>query len=137
MRLSTRATQILTTLKSCTRCRLVRPAARNTPTQNSIGKFFSFPRNCCNELSIYLMFVIFNPFHLFLLIFSIVPSIPYTRLINPPFFFSSRFWTTGFIHDLGKILAHPKFGGMPQWCVVGDTFPVGCAFSDRCVYPDT
>jgi len=41
----------------------------------------------------------------------------------------------GFIHDLGKIIAHPKFGAEPQWCVVGDTFPVGCAYSDKCVYP--
>jgi len=53
---------------------------------------------------------------------------------NPEF---DWFWCTGFIHDLGKILAHPKFGSQPQWCVVGDTFPVGCAYSDKCVYPDT
>lgn len=39
---------------------------------------------------------------------------------------------TGFIHDLGKILA---FYGEPQWCVVGDTFPVGCAYSDTVVFP--
>ena len=26
--------------------------------------------------------------------------------------------------------------GEPQWAVVGDTFPVGCAFSDRAVYPE-
>lgn len=37
----------------------------------------------------------------------------------------------GFIHDLGKITAHPSFGNDPQWCVVGDTFPVGCAHSDK------
>lgn len=36
----------------------------------------------------------------------------------------------GFLHDLGKITAHPKFGNDPQWCVVGDTFPVGCKHSD-------
>src|SRR6187402_2115438 len=24
----------------------------------------------------------------------------------------------------------------PQWCVVGDTFPVGCAFSDKIVFPE-
>ena len=29
----------------------------------------------------------------------------------------------GLIHDLGKVMA---FYGEPQWCVVGDTFPVGC-----------
>lgn len=31
---------------------------------------------------------------------------------------------TGFIHDLGKLMA---LWGEPQWAVVGDTFPVGCA----------
>ncbi len=37
----------------------------------------------------------------------------------------------GLIHDAGKILY--RFGE-PQWAVVGDTFPVGCAFSDTIVY---
>lgn len=40
---------------------------------------------------------------------------------------------TGFIHDLGKILA---LYGEPQWAVVGDTFPVGCAFSNKIVFPE-
>jgi inositol oxygenase len=40
---------------------------------------------------------------------------------------------TGFIHDLGKMLA---FFGEPQWAVVGDTFPVGCAYSDTIVFPE-
>jgi len=40
---------------------------------------------------------------------------------------------TGFIHDLGKILA---LYGEPQWAVVGDTFPVGCAYSDKIVFPE-
>ncbi len=40
---------------------------------------------------------------------------------------------TGFLHDLGKVLC---LFGEPQWAVVGDTFPVGCAFSDRIVYPE-
>jgi inositol oxygenase len=40
---------------------------------------------------------------------------------------------TGLIHDLGKILC---LYGEPQWAVVGDTFPVGCRFSNRCVYPE-
>jgi inositol oxygenase len=40
---------------------------------------------------------------------------------------------TGFIHDLGKVLC--KFGE-PQWAVVGDTFPVGCAYSDKVVFPE-
>lgn len=38
----------------------------------------------------------------------------------------------GFIHDLGKILATY---GEPQWAVVGDTFPVGCAYSEKIVFP--
>lgn len=33
------------------------------------------------------------------------------------------FHLIGLIHDLGKVMA---FYGEPQWCVVGDTFPVGC-----------
>jgi len=45
------------------------------------------------------------------------------------------FHLTGFIHDLGKILTHPVFGE-PQWAVVGDKNPVGCAFSEHIVYPD-
>ncbi|KAM6567378.1 hypothetical protein CsatA_026506 [Cannabis sativa] len=38
------------------------------------------------------------------------------------------------IHDLGKVLNHPAFGGLPQWAVVGDTFPVGCAFHKSIVH---
>jgi inositol oxygenase len=38
---------------------------------------------------------------------------------------------TGLIHDLGKVLC---LYGEPQWAVVGDTFPVGCAWSDRIVF---
>ena len=41
------------------------------------------------------------------------------------------FVLTGLIHDLGKILC---LFGEPQWAVVGDTFPVGCAWSDKIVY---
>ncbi len=37
---------------------------------------------------------------------------------------------TGLIHDLGKILC---LFGEPQWAVVGDTFPVGCRFSESIV----
>jgi len=37
----------------------------------------------------------------------------------------------GLIHDLGKMLVLPEFGENPQWAVVGDTFPVGCAFSPK------
>jgi inositol oxygenase len=42
---------------------------------------------------------------------------------------------TGLIHDLGKLLFF--FGADGQWDVVGDTFPVGCAFDQRIIYPDT
>ncbi len=38
---------------------------------------------------------------------------------------------TGLVHDLGKVLC---LWGEPQWAVVGDTFPVGCKWSDRIVY---
>jgi inositol oxygenase len=41
------------------------------------------------------------------------------------------FHLTGLIHDVGKVMA---FYGEPQWCVVGDTFPVGCAWGDSIVY---
>lgn len=40
---------------------------------------------------------------------------------------------TGLIHDLGKLLC---VFGEPQWAVVGDTFPVGCRFSSRVVFPE-
>lgn len=43
------------------------------------------------------------------------------------------FVLTGFVHDLGKILC---LYGEPQWAVVGDTFPVGCAYSDQIIFPD-
>jgi inositol oxygenase len=46
------------------------------------------------------------------------------------------FHLVGFIHDLGKILAHPKVFNEPQWAVVGDTFPVGCAFSESVIFYD-
>src|SRR5213596_2503550 len=43
------------------------------------------------------------------------------------------FILTGLIHDLGKILC---LYGEPQWAVVGDTFPVGCAYSEKVVFPE-
>ncbi len=43
------------------------------------------------------------------------------------------FILTGLIHDLGKILC---LCGEPQWAVVGDTFPVGCAYSESVVFPE-
>lgn len=41
------------------------------------------------------------------------------------------FILTGLIHDLGKILC---LWGEPQWAVVGDTFPVGCRYSEQIVF---
>lgn len=41
---------------------------------------------------------------------------------------------TGLIHDVGKVLA---MYNEPQWAIVGDTFPVGCQFSDKIVYHKT
>ncbi|KAK1290832.1 Inositol oxygenase 1 [Acorus calamus] len=41
---------------------------------------------------------------------------------------------TGLIHDLGKVLLHHSFGALPQWAVVGDTFPVGCAFDESIIH---
>jgi len=43
------------------------------------------------------------------------------------------FIVTGLMHDLGKALC---LFGEPQWAVVGDTFPVGCAWSPTNVYPE-
>ena len=40
---------------------------------------------------------------------------------------------TGLMHDMGKVLC---LFGEPQWAVVGDTFPVGCGYSDKVVYPE-
>ncbi|TMA47611.1 MAG: inositol oxygenase [Deltaproteobacteria bacterium] len=41
------------------------------------------------------------------------------------------FIVTALVHDLGKILC---LFGEPQWAVVGDTFPVGCRFSEQVIY---
>lgn len=46
------------------------------------------------------------------------------------------FHLTGFLHDVGKLLVHKKFYNLPQWAVVGDTFPVGCKFSKKNVFPE-
>jgi inositol oxygenase len=43
------------------------------------------------------------------------------------------FVLSGLVHDLGKVLC---LYGEPQWAVVGDTFPVGCAYSDQIVFPE-
>ena len=44
------------------------------------------------------------------------------------------FQLVGLIHDLGKVLA---IFGEPQWAVVGDTFPVGCAYQPSIVFQET
>jgi inositol oxygenase len=43
------------------------------------------------------------------------------------------FILTGLIHDMGKVLCLFE---EPQWAVTGDTFPVGCKWSDKIVYPE-
>jgi inositol oxygenase len=43
------------------------------------------------------------------------------------------FVLVGLIHDLGKVLC---LFGEPQWAVVGDTFPVGCRYSEKVVFPE-
>ena len=43
------------------------------------------------------------------------------------------FILAGLVHDLGKILC---LWGEPQWAVVGDTFPVACAYSKKIVFPE-
>ena len=50
------------------------------------------------------------------------------RAANQPRWFIA----TGLVHDLGKILC---LFGEPQWAVVGDTFPVGCRFSQNRLPP--
>ncbi len=40
----------------------------------------------------------------------------------------------GLIHDLGKIMILNNFGGLPQWAVVGDTFPLGEKLSSNYVF---
>jgi len=42
------------------------------------------------------------------------------------------FILTGLVHDLGKMLC---LWDEPQWAVVGDTFPTGCRYSDKIVFP--
>lgn len=44
------------------------------------------------------------------------------------------FQLAGLIHDVGKVMA---LWGEPQWCVVGDTFPVGCRFQESNVFYDS
>jgi inositol oxygenase len=41
------------------------------------------------------------------------------------------FQLAGLVHDLGKVM---WVWGEPQWAVVGDTFPTGCAYSEKIVF---
>ena len=41
---------------------------------------------------------------------------------------------TGLVHDLGKVMA---MYDEPQWCVVGDTLPVGCKPQPSVVFVDS
>ena len=43
-------------------------------------------------------------------------------------------YLVGFIHDLGKIMLCPEFGGLEQWSVVGDTFPLGQKLDEAYIY---
>ncbi len=43
------------------------------------------------------------------------------------------FILAGSIHDMGKMLCA---SGEPLWAVVGDTFPVGCRFTDKIVFSE-
>jgi inositol oxygenase len=42
----------------------------------------------------------------------------------------------GLIHDLGKILNHPRIYNEEDYFTVGDTFPLGCSLSDKIVFYD-
>lgn len=46
----------------------------------------------------------------------------------------SWFPLVGFIHDLGKVLLMDQFGKLPQWAVVGDTYPVAAPFASSNVF---
>lgn len=45
------------------------------------------------------------------------------------------FQLVGLIHDLGKLLYF--YGLKGQWDVVGDTFPVGCKFLKKIIFPES
>jgi inositol oxygenase len=40
----------------------------------------------------------------------------------------------GLIHDLGKVMVETEFGGLPQWLVVGDIFPLGILLSKEAIF---
>lgn len=43
---------------------------------------------------------------------------------------------TGLVHDLGKLMLFFKGCSTGQWDVVGDTFPVGCKWDEKCVFAE-
>ena len=42
----------------------------------------------------------------------------------------------GLVHDLGKLMLFFELA-TGQWDVVGDSFPVGCKFSEKCILPES
>lgn len=40
----------------------------------------------------------------------------------------------GFLHDMGKVLASAEWGALPQWQVVGDTFPINAPFASSNIF---
>jgi len=63
-------------------------------------------------------------------------KIIYNKTINEFYNIDDFDWfiLLGFIHDLGKVLLLDDFGSLPQWSVVGDTFPLGCKLNSNYVY---
>ena len=62
----------------------------------------------------------------------------YTNVTLKQFYSNIQDWSwlplIGLLHDLGKVISLKQFGGLPQWCVVGDTYPVGAPFSSSNVF---
>lgn len=53
---------------------------------------------------------------------------------NPEFADKDWLPLVGLIHDLGKIMLQKEYGGLPQWSVVGDIFPVEIPLHPAAVY---
>lgn len=62
-------------------------------------------------------------------IYSTTIDMLYPNIVNWDWFI-----LVGFIHDLGKIMLLDNFGNLPQWAVVGDTFPLGNKLDPNYVY---
>jgi len=63
---------------------------------------------------------------------KVLPGIAKRRGLNPDDL--DWFILVGLVHDLGKIDALLR--KVPQWAVVGDTFPLGCMFSSKNIFCD-